>query len=89
MIQMVTKEQRRGARADLYNLREFVIEKGGAVVSKGIIALKFDWAHAKLHSMVRQCAEAFDDIEEVMGALLWIGPYPAEEEEEPLDDNLD
>ena len=73
---MPNKEDRRGVRMDLEELRSFVKDKMlnmGELSTKGSAAIKFGWAHAKLYSMFRQCAEAYDDIELVNGSLCFTG----------------
>ncbi len=72
----LSKEDRRGVRMDLEGLREFVKTRMldmGELTTKGSTAIKFGWAHAKLYSMFRQCAEVYDDIEIVRGSLCFTG----------------
>ena len=73
---MPTKSERRGVRLDLEELRTFVKTRMldmGELTTKGLTAIKFGWAHAKLYSMFSQCAEAYEDIEVVNGSLCFTG----------------
>ena len=61
---------------DLEELRTFVKEKMldlGDLTTKGSAAIKFGWAHAKLYTLFRQCAEAYSDIKLVKGSLCFTG----------------
>lgn len=73
---MVTKEQRRGMRFDLEKLRAFVKEKmfeSGEMTTKGAVAVRFNWSHAKLYTMFKTCDEAYEDIAIVSGCLIYTG----------------
>jgi hypothetical protein len=75
----VTKEQRRGARADLEDLRKFVIQQEDYTLTKGMAAYKFGWGHSKLYSLFRQADELYEDLALVRGSLMFLGPYSVEE----------
>jgi hypothetical protein len=80
-LKLVNKEQRRGVRADLEQLRELVMAQEDYILSKGLAAHTFGWGHSKLYSMFRQANELYQDLALVSGSLVFLGPYPEVKEE--------
>lgn len=79
----MTKEQRRGVRADLDDLRAYVIEQDNYILTKGMAAYKFGWASSKVTNMFKYADELFEDLSLITrGALMFLGPYAEKEDGE-------
>jgi len=85
---MVTKEQRRGTRQDLHELREFAIKyyyEHKSALPKGMVGIRFGWSLSKIYGVMKMAAEAFDDLDLIGGQLWFLGPYETFEETDEND----